>query len=388
LPWAVPVEGEPFRAGLSAVDASWRLTFGSGAKQRMAPAAELVRWGRCVDVRRGPLVLLADGGQLVSDTLTADRETLTAETGLFGRVRLPLELLAGVVFQLPANRHRRDLLLDRIVASKGDSDRVMLLNGDAVTGSITGLDDETIRLETDAGPLSIRTDRVAAVVFNPALRRHVPSRGPRGWVGLADGSRLIATRLLLEGKSLTITIAGGSELSTPHKPPLAASHQKTITAAEELVFLQPLGGRVTYLSDLKPAGYRHVPFLDLPWPWRADRNVAGGRLRAAGRLYLKGIGVHSAARLTYTLDGPYRRFEAELAVDDSTAGGGSVRFRVHVDGRQKYTSEIIRGGGKPVPVRVDLAALASGSRIDLFVDYADRADQLDRADWLDARLVK
>ena len=263
----------------------------------------------------------------------------------------------------------------------------MLRNGDAVTGSITGLDDETIRLETDAGQLAIRTDRVAAVVFNPALRRRVPARGPCGWVGLADGSRLIATRLLLEGKSLKITIAGGSQWSTPHEPPLAASHQK-MTAAEELVFLQPLGGRVTYLSDLKPTGYRHEPFLDLPWPWRADRNVTGGRLRAAGRLYLKGIGVHSAARLTYTTDEPYRRFEAELAVDDSTAGAGSVRFRIHVDGKRKYTSEIIRGGGKPVPVRVDLADFASGSRIDLFVDYADRADQLDRADWLDARLVK
>ena len=98
-----------------------------------------------------------------------------------------------------------------------------------------------------------------------------------------------------------------------------------------MVFLQPLGGRAVYLGDLRPAEFRHVPFLDLPWPYHADRNVTGGRLRSGGRLYLKGLGVHSSARLTYLLDEPYERFEAELGIDDSTDGGGSVRYRVYVD---------------------------------------------------------
>ena len=66
--------------------------------------------------------------------------------------------------------------------------------------------------------------------------------------------------------------------------------------------MQPLGGRAVYLSDLKPAEYRQTPFLDLPWPYRADRNVTGGMLRRGGRLYLKGLGVHSAARLVYAIN--------------------------------------------------------------------------------------
>ena len=125
--------------------------------------------------------------------------------------------------------------------------------------------------------------------------------------------------------------------------------------------------------------------MNLRWPYHADRNVTGGRLRCGGRLYLKGLGMHTAARLSYALDQSYRRFQAELGVDDSTSGGGSVRFRVLVDGRQKHTSETIRGGAAPVPISVDVTG---AKRLDLIIDFADRADQLDHADWLNARLVK
>jgi len=79
-----------------------------------------------------------------------------------------------------------------------------------------------------------------------------------------------------------------------------------------------------------------------------------------------------------------RAFAAELGVDDSTGGRGSVRFRVLVDGQEKFASPILCGGQPPVPGRVDLQG---AKRLELVVDYADRADQLDRANWLDARLI-
>jgi hypothetical protein len=90
-------------------------------------------------------------------------------------------------------------------------------------------------------------------------------------------------------------------------------------------------------------------------------------------LCLKGLGMHSASRLTYALTRPYGRFQAEPAIDDQT-GGGSVGFRVFVDGQVGYASPIVRGGQPPVPVSVDIAG---AKRIDLVVDFADRADELD-----------
>lgn len=372
LPLAVPVDGQPFRAELAAAGAGWQLNFNSGQKQRTLPAAELVRWGTCAEPAGGPIVVLADGGLLVADVLRSEKERLWVDSDLFGLVEVPLERLAGVLFDPPAGRRRRDLLLDRLARATGQSDRLLLVNGDELTGLIEAVEDDTVRLGTGDRALEIETSRIAALVFNPLLKQRPAAEGLRAWVGLADGSRLLATRLLMDGPSLRITTAGG---------------QTWKTSPKEFVCVQPLGGRVRYLSDLKATGYRHVPYLKLPWPsFGTDRNVTGGRLRCGGRLYLKGLGVHSAARLTYQLSKPYKRFQAELGIDDSTAGGGSVRFRVFVDGREKYSSQTtLCGGMPPVPVSVELDG---AKRLDLVVDYADRADELDHADWLDARLVR
>ncbi len=371
-PRAVPVDGEPFPAEPVAIDARQQITFRTADKQRVLPAAGLVSWGNWVEAPHGPLVVLADGSLLAADVLGLTKEHLTAESALFGRVTLALERVAAVIFNPPADPLSRDQLIDRVAAAAGHSDRLILVNGDELTGGIESFQEGKFGIRSTVGPLKVETRRVAAVIFNPALTRRIPAqnKGLRVIVGLRDGSRLTAGGLVLDGKSLAITGADG----LPWK-----------TSAGELAALQPLGGQVVYLSDLKPAGYRHVPYLDLSWPYRTDRNVSGGLLRSGGRVCSKGLGMHSAARLSYALSEPYRRFQAELAVDDETGGRGSVTFRVFVDGKVQYSSPIVRGGSPPLPISIDLAG---AKRLDLVVDYADRADELDHANWLNARLVR
>src|SRR5439155_2426063 len=94
-------------------------------------------------------------------------------------------------------------------------------------------------------------------------------------------------------------------------------------------------GKAVYLSDLKPTVYEHRPFLDVRWPYEMDRSVAGNELRLGGSTYDKGIGLHSESRLSFTLNGQYRRFEALVGLDDRTGQGGRVLVRVLVDGRPK-----------------------------------------------------
>jgi len=343
-PLAVPVDGKPFPGELSAADAKWQLSFSADGKPRSLPAADLVRWGAFAEPTRGPIVLLADGGLLAVDTsssavLRADKESLSVDAKSLARLKLPLESLAGIVFQPPGARQERDLLLDRVLHAAGNSDRLLLENGDELTGLLEAIDSQSVKLQGEVGPLKIETPRIVAVIFNPALRQKPKQQPLRAWVGFVDGSRLLADRLLVD-QSLTITTSLGHTWKTSPKG---------------LVALQPLGGRATYLSDLKPAEYpRHTPFLALLWPFQADRNVTGGWLRCGGRLYLKGLGVHSKSELIYALDGQYARFDAELGIDDSTAGRGSVQFRVHVDGEEKFASKTVRGGAAPVPISVDL----------------------------------
>jgi hypothetical protein len=357
-------------------ETAWKLTLATDKGNQTIAAADLAWWGAPVEPARGPLVMLADGGLLAANVESVGREKLTVESPTFGPLELKLAEVAAVALAPPGGAARRDRWLDELRGVRGDADELWLDNGDRLKGTLKAVRPEAIELETEIGPATIEIARVAAIVFNPALAtRHQP-RALRALVGLADGSLLVAAELELTpaGKNKTglasITTVGGI---------------KGQAAAAELVYIQPLGGRVDYLSDLEPQSYRHIPYLSIAWPYRADRTASGGWLRAADRWWPKGLGMHSAARLTYDLQPEHQRFEAELAIDSEAGPRGSVVCRVYVDNKEKYVSEVLRGGAAPVSVSVDVRG---GKRVSLIVDFADRADELDYADWLAARLVR
>jgi hypothetical protein len=97
----------------------------------------------------------------------------------------------------------------------------------------------------------------------------------------------------------------------------------------------------------------------------------------------------SASRLAYDV-AEYRKFEAEIAVDRAAGLLGSVTFKVVLEAvpgqwSTAYESPVIRGGDTPVPISIDLKGAA---RLALLIDFADRGDECDDTDWLNARLVK
>ncbi|MEX2559476.1 MAG: NPCBM/NEW2 domain-containing protein [Pirellulales bacterium] len=382
----VPLEGPAYQATLVGAQSNGLLTFDRDNRHERLAAAELVAWGAPVEALRGPQWLLADGSLLVADVTESDNDRARLLTA-FGEIELPLERVAGVLWHPPADRLRRDKLAARLQtpaqnselaaeglaapAGRGNADLVILENGDELSGTVGAITAEHVAFEGPVGPLQIETTRITALAFNPGLIAP-PAATMRILVGCRDGSLLAATQVSPAAggfSELRIILSGDLELSVP---------------LEAVVYLQTLGGRAEYLSDLPAQSYRHLPFLDLHWPYRLDANVLGGRLRSGGRPYLKGIGMHTAARLTYQLGKPYRRFEAELAIDDGTEGKGSVVFKVYVDENLRYESPIVRGGEPPLPISVNVTG---GKRLSLIIDFADRADELDHANWLNPRLV-
>jgi hypothetical protein len=377
-----PLEGKPFEAQLLSVDGGWHMDFQKAAAQATEdavelPAAKIVSWGAMRETPLRTQLVLADGGLLVADVLKLDKERLQVDSALLGALGLPLECVQGIVFQPPALPQARDLLARQLADRKDaegrtlDADRLILANGDQLQGTIIALDDRSVHLERGSQVARIELVRLAALAFNPLLLSGQPARGLHALVGLRDGSRLDVARLAIDGSQAVLDVAA-----------VPASGWKA--PAEALVFVQPLGGEAMYLSDLPVAGYRHVPFLETPWPYQLDRSTSGAQLRAGGSIYPKGIGMHSASRLSWELDRAYARFEAEVALDDEVAGGGSVTFRVFVDREQKLATPVVRGGQPPLPISVDLRG---AKQLSLVVDFADRGDQHDHADWLNARLL-
>jgi hypothetical protein len=394
----VAVDGRAFLGEFVSVGADGVVTFREAAREDPAAEAasplveiklrELVRWGNPVAPRGQTIVVLADGGQIVTAAdwsggaaVRLDGDAVVVLSDLFGEIRLAKEMVSGVVFAQRRHVAEREALAERVrgkvspalsLKGAGNSDAVILTNGDRLSGTLAELARGSLTIKTSAGAVKLPLSRVDAVSLRagPSLK----GSGNSAVVGLRDGSLVYANSVIANEKELelavgkSLTLAGGD--------------------VEDVVFLQPFGGRVVYLSDLEPADYRHVPYLNVDWPYQRDRNVLGVPLIVGGKRYLKGIGMHSAGRLSYRLDGKYSQFDAAVAIDDSAGGRGSVTFGVYVlrDGKmsEAFKSSIVRGGESPQRVAVDVSG-AQG--ITLTVDFADRGDEMDRADWLDARLV-
>jgi len=393
LPQTLLLIDEPtVEAVLEAAEQDGGLQFRIGDDLRQIARENLVRWSTPAMATAAGEVLLVDGSRLVlaeswtgQPSLKMDARTVSAATKQFGKITFPRVKLRAVLFHAPADVRRRTKQIDRLLAWRGD-DRLLLSNQDVLTGKLLGIAENqpadgdhppgaTVVFEADIGKLKLPQARVAGVVCNPG--QGSSSSGALA-VGLRDGSYLMARSLTADAHRLRVELACGVTVSG--------------TNCRDVVYLQSLAGRLVYLSDIKPADYRHEPYLDIPWPYRTDRNVLGGPLVVDRRWYAKGLGMHSASRLTYRLEADptgsrYERFAAEIAVDDAAAGRGSVLFRVYLfranAWQLAYASPVVRGGEASLPVSVDLK---DARRIALETDYADHGDERDYANWLDARL--
>ena len=372
-PTFVPIEGEPFTAALiGAQEGSLQLL--RGEEKTTIELDRLVRMGDFVEPKRGPIWLFSDGGLLVAELTELDKDILRGESELFGKTSLNVSSLAGILVRPPGDRVKRDALIASLLTPQRESDRIVLDNGDELTGIVDAITDRSIAVVNAGSHIDVELARVAAISFS-GEQAAITKPGSRYlMLGFVDGSRLMTESFSADLKVLEFTSNG--------------AHLKS--RASSLVALQCFGEPLTFLSDLEELSFKHVPYLQLAWPLKKDANVVGRPLRVSGKRYLKGLGMHTASRVTYKLAQPCREFQAELAIDDSAGGRGSAVCSIFVDDgsgkwQPKYTSPIIRGGNLPVPVHLDLTGVKA---ISLLTDFADRGDELDHVDWLNARLVR
>ncbi|MFO7973061.1 MAG: alpha-galactosidase [Candidatus Hydrogenedentota bacterium] len=109
-------------------------------------------------------------------------------------------------------------------------------------------------------------------------------------------------------------------------------------------------------------------------------------LRIGEETFEKGIGAHANGEIIVSLDRNFTRFVAQVGIDnneDTRGTRGSAQFIVRVDGEERFTSPVCRGGGAPVPVDVKLEG---AQRLELIVNDAGDGYTHDQADWAIAAL--
>ena len=280
---AVLIDGRSFTAALRQVTGSGDWVFQQAEREVTVPRQQLVTWGACRDHGGRTWMLLADGTLLVASLLAIEPDQIVIAGRLWPDVRVPRSLVRAIVFCPPAGTLARDLLVHRAVTERRNEDCLLLDNGDELRGNVPqhvkpepgAFHCEKIMwsMRGAAEPLEMPLSRAQALSF---AHSGDPATGDTSrllWIGLRDGSRLLAKKWESAERSLAFDLAAGTRLVIESP---AGSEGNPLA---ELVFIQSLGGIVTYVSDLEATGYKHIPFLSASWPYQRDRSVAGGHLR-------------------------------------------------------------------------------------------------------------
>ena len=381
----LPLEGPPFAAQLASVDNQQFvfLPLQENQSPRVLAADAFVRWSHPVAPRSSTRVILERGDVIVAakkwtsdGSLHLDKNSLTVITDCCHEIELPRQRVKAVLFG--QQDQSGDLESRPMSGDAADlrTDVVYFNNGDRLRATVLRLNGKEVLLQTGSTTRRVSISQVESVVFSRTQLAPPDRWAARLAVGFQEGSLFYANRLRVDDQRFEMVLPGGVQLEGENP--------------EKIVFLQALDGpRLQYLSQTEAADYRHVPYFNIPWPYSRDQNLLGDRLQSNGKSYLTGISAHSASRIVYPLDGRFRRFEAEVALDDVAGRQGSVVFRVYLvrggELQEVFASKILRGGDPSQAVTVDLEG---ATHLALVVDYADRGDELDHANWLDARLVK
>jgi alpha-galactosidase len=116
---------------------------------------------------------------------------------------------------------------------------------------------------------------------------------------------------------------------------------------------------------------------------RKKRAVRGAEMTIAGRKFTRGVGTHARSRFFLQLDGGVKRFSALVGVDDEAKGTAArVEFRILADGKQVWSSGVMKAGDAAKPVDLDLSGVKA---LALLVADGGNGIDNDHADWADAR---
>ena len=236
-------------------------------------------------------------------------------------------------------------------------------------------------VSSDAGFAASSIPGVERWVFHGA---HLP-------VGKVDISLTVEAAGELSSVSAWIlaTKAGGTDSGYPNALP-----------TPEILYLDaaPLIDRVEAAGiarvSREPAPRRHIDgiYLDVLDPESAtqgwgqlerNQSVWERPFSIAGQSFVRGLGTHAPARILYSIDGTWRRFQALVGADDAT--NGSLTFEVWVDGEMRWESQPMRRADAPVSVDVDITG---AHHLELRVGDGGDGIMGDHANWVDARLLR
>ncbi len=364
----------------------WKLEVRAADRSESLALHEWFAWGAYRPQATGHHILLRDGSQIVAPVLAISQSWVMVDSDLWGQLKIPREHVLAVVLTPPFPWSARDELWAQLLQQPAERDRIVLSNGDDVSGVLqlsARLPEpvpfflSALRLKMDPLGETVRLSarQIQAVRFaGPAVRSSAS-----GVVATDDGTRCRVTEPFIDGTSMRLKLVCGWTLAAP-----AGDVRSRVS------YLRSPPQHWQPLDAIEPLDRTHIPMLQRRISPRLGRAAAGTRLRVAGMEYEHGIGVFGRSRVVYPVPSGATRLVVRVGIDDRAGRAGSVVFRVYTSGDEgawRLAAESPRMAGGMAPRRLTVE-LEKQTRVALITDVADHGEVLDYADWLDARWEK
>ncbi len=301
-------------------------------------------------------VFLAQGSLVSGDLVALDDDTLIVETTHFGRCSLPRGAVQGVAV---------DPKVDRLVGASPEHDRIRLLDGAFLDGTLTSISDGALRLRTKTGEEVVRKlDEVAGLLMarprapepdvTPYVRFHFTD-GDRvlGFLGGSSRSHQIVAAPLLGAIAVPTTsllrveagVGGGAMWGFTLVTDYGENRIVEYDDQGRVVFkIEDVYGAwdaesldngnllitefpVSRVQEVDRAGNVVWEFDDVKNPYDADRLPNGNTLIAdtfGGRV----VEVSPAKEIVWKYDAPIRPFDADRLPNGNTLIADVLKDRV------------------------------------------------------------
>lgn len=324
------------------------------------------------DAEPSAMIHLRDGSRLVAELLSWTPEEATF-TFRGASVSVPSPHLQAWVHPLAADagaRAGQGGEMDVRPDGAGTEDRIHAeLDGRAIQlgGLLNRYGDGAWTLQHGGAERTLRGERVRRIDFAQTARVDEPR--PEAALLLIDGTRLHGA---LQGASAAVISFQSPALGDMEIP------WDTVRRVEWF------SDRVLYLDTLDPVEVREASLAAPPLPFRRNTSVYGTPMRMQGESFARGIGVHAQSSLAYRIEPDLTAFTAVIGLDDTGGGIGDCVFWVEVDGETLFRKRVT-GDTPPTPIRVPVQG---GRHLRLVVEFGERLDIGDNANWARARLIR
>ncbi len=145
-------------------------------------------------------VLLADGSRMRGKVESLEGEELRFNSEYAGAVVLKKEWIERVIFFLGG------VVTDDRISPDNGTDSIYFRNGDKVSGSVKGITEQTMILQTYYGTLEVSRDKVAEISFAKADRVKQRTQGISLEADFANGDKILGALLEMNSEHLRLDV--------------------------------------------------------------------------------------------------------------------------------------------------------------------------------------